>query len=231
MPIMFSASTNMNSVNTNGKYFSRRCRHCRASCWRRIRRTARPPTAAARHQRARRMANRVKAVISSAAITMNRAELVKEASMPNSLSGMIRSISNWSWGWAGGTRLAPYAPHFPVRAAQPIPKLLIVIVVRGEILARQRTRFRLPLLRAPHHIDDPCGPAQEQERTIRNGAVPNTRSSHQPMKPPTATPAIISVEGLTAWPIAAPRASASSGPVPWRSRRREPGPQDRASAV
>jgi hypothetical protein len=36
----------------------------------------------------------VKSVISVAAITMNRAELVKEASKPKILSGMIRSISN-----------------------------------------------------------------------------------------------------------------------------------------
>ena len=58
----------------------------------------------------------------------------------------------------------------------------------------------------------PAAAPKIKNTTIRNGAKPHSRSSAQPMKPPTATPATSSVASLRALPNAAPRAQLAAPP-------------------
>src|SRR5262245_34394357 len=113
--------------------------------------------------------------ISRTASSMNRDALVKEASQPKILMGMMRWISNW---WIGSGIPGPAVPAFGVATLSS--SVLVVRHAVTKAATRACHEFLLHPLVAPQHVEDAsCKPQQEEEQEQPGLAA----------EPPVQTPA------------------------------------------
>src|SRR5262245_45851059 len=116
-----------------------------------------------------------KPAIKRTASSMNREALVKEASQPKILMGMIRWISNW---WIGSGIPGPAVPAFG--AATLSSSVLVVRHAVAKAAARACHEFSLHPLVAPQHVKDASGKSQQEEEQEQPGLA---------TEPPVQTPA------------------------------------------
>src|SRR5262245_56913870 len=109
------------------------------------------------------------------ASSINKDALVKEASQPKILIGMMRWISNW---WIGSGIPVPWVPAFG--AATLSSSVLVVRHALADAAAGARHEFPLHALVASHHVEDAGRKPQQEEEQKQPGLG---------AEPPVQTPA------------------------------------------